>query len=190
MKKLISIFSAVVVALPVAAQEKAQGKPAHPAQAERQRISYRALAGNTKYTQQHLIEVGDAPGHQVRVFEINRTFPSGTGDAPSFNGIRVTEQWVRSLSDYVEANGRVFGYFVYDMENGDKVFGRYDGITQTAAPGKTTTPTIITLTGGTGKFKDLRGLLRSTNVSNFVNGRAVSNETQYEGEYWLERSGK
>jgi len=190
MKRLISILSAVAAALPVAAQEQAQGKPAQTAQPERQRVSYKVLAGNTKYTQQHLIEVGDVPGHQVRVFEINRTFPPGTGDAPSFNGVRVTEQWARSLSDYVDANGRVFGYFVYSMENGDKVFGRYEGITQTAAAGKSTTPTIVTLTGGTGKFKDLRGLLRSTNVASFVNGRAVSNETQYEGEYWLERGSK
>ena len=41
--------------------------------------------------------------------------------------------------------------------------------------------------GGTGKFKDLRGVMRATNVATFADGKATSNETQYEGEYWLER---
>jgi hypothetical protein len=42
---------------------------------EKQRISYKVSAANTKYTQQLFIDVGDAPGHQVRVFELHRTYP-------------------------------------------------------------------------------------------------------------------
>ena len=47
-----------------------------------QRVSYKSPADNAKYTQQHVIDVGDVPGHQVRVYEIHRTFPN----APAFNG--------------------------------------------------------------------------------------------------------
>src|SRR5262249_60547098 len=41
-----------------------------------QRVSYKSPVENAKYTQQHVIDVGDAPGHQVRVYEIHRTFPN------------------------------------------------------------------------------------------------------------------
>jgi hypothetical protein len=50
---------------------------------ERQRASFKTSAQNTKYTQQHLIDVGDVPGHQVRIYEIHRTFPA---DPPVING--------------------------------------------------------------------------------------------------------
>jgi len=99
----------------------------------------------------------------------------------------MTESWTRALSDYTDVNGRVFGYAIYQMENGEKIFGHYEGVTQTPQGGKTSTPVVITLTGGTGKFKDLRGMLRGINVGTFSGGRAVSNEIQYEGEYWFER---
>ena len=38
---------------------------------------------NARYTQQHTIDVGDVPGHQVRVFEVRRTYPS---NPPVING--------------------------------------------------------------------------------------------------------
>ena len=41
-----------------------------------ERLIFDVSAENTKYTQQHIIDVGDVPGHQVRVFEIHRTYPS------------------------------------------------------------------------------------------------------------------
>ena len=36
---------------------------------EKQRVSMKTPAENTKYTQQVFIDVGDAPGHQVRAYE-------------------------------------------------------------------------------------------------------------------------
>jgi hypothetical protein len=53
--------------------------------------------------QQHAIDVGDVPGHQVRVYEVHSTYPS---DAPVYNGVKVKESWNRSLSDYTDGSGR------------------------------------------------------------------------------------
>jgi hypothetical protein len=61
-----------------------------------QRVSFKTPAANTKYTQQHFVDVGDVPGHQVRVFEIHRTFPN---DPPVINGVKLKEQWTRGTSD-------------------------------------------------------------------------------------------
>ena len=52
---------------------------------QKQKISYKIGAENAKYTQQHAIDVGDGIGHEVRVYEIHRTFPS---NAPAINGVK------------------------------------------------------------------------------------------------------
>jgi hypothetical protein len=57
---------------------------------------------NSKYTQQHAIDVGDAPGHQVRIYELHRTFP---GNAPVVNGLKLTKSWRRAVTDYIDGNG-------------------------------------------------------------------------------------
>jgi hypothetical protein len=179
------------------AAQTAQEKQPAP---EKQKISFRVPAGLTKYTQQHVLDVGDLPGHQIRIFELHRTFagaPDEKGQtakaapnaptAPVFNGVRATEQWVQGVSDYVNANGHVFGYGTYAMENGDKVFVRYEGINQATGTGNTNGTFINTILGGTGRFKELRGIIRSNNVSTFADGKATGNDTQYEGEYWTEK---
>jgi hypothetical protein len=198
MKSLASIIAAVLLALPTAAQQQTPASTP-TATPQRQKISFRSPATNTQYTQQHVLDVGDEPGHQVRIFEIHRTYPAtlvasanqgspqaGAG-GPVFNGVRATEQWVQGVSDYVNTNGRVHGYATYIMENGDKVFSHYEGINQATGTGKANGSFVHTITGGTGKFKDLRGVLRANNVATFAAGRATTNETQYDGEYWTER---
>src|SRR6185295_16497303 len=70
---------------------------------EKQRVSFKISAENTKYTQQHSIEVGDVPGHHVRVYEIQRTFPN---NPPMINGVAMKEQWTRAISDYTDNMAR------------------------------------------------------------------------------------
>src|SRR5262249_40545238 len=41
---------------------------------ERCAMSWETPASNTTYTQQQVIDVGDVPGHQIRIFELKRTF--------------------------------------------------------------------------------------------------------------------
>ena len=58
-----------------------------PALAEqKQQLVFKVDAANTKYTQQYTIDVDDVPGHQVRLFEIRRTYPS---NAPAINGMKI-----------------------------------------------------------------------------------------------------
>lgn len=151
---------------------------------EKKTIVYRSEAAHSKFVQQHTVDVGDVPGHQIRIYEHHRTFPS---NPPMFSGVRVLEVWNRAFSDYTALNGHAWGYSQYLLEGGDKIFARYDGTTQTTigADGsrKTTFAGIISLTGGTGKFRGIRGMIRTTSV---FDPKANVSETQDEGEYWIE----
>src|SRR5215831_15048361 len=69
---------------------------------EMQRVSYKTPAANSKYTVQHVLDVSDVPGHQVRLFELRRSFPS---NAPTINGVKMKESISRGLSDYIDTNG-------------------------------------------------------------------------------------
>ena len=96
-----------------------------------QNVSYKVGAENSKYTQQQFLDVGDVAGHQVRSFEIYRSFPT---NAPVINGMKMKEQWTRGVSDYVDNNGTATTYNVYVLDNGDKFFTR--GTVLRAAPGR------------------------------------------------------
>jgi len=158
----------------------AVGLPAADAVAQqKQRISYKVSAENSKYTQQHVIDVGDVPGHQVRVYEIYRSFPS---DAPVINGQKVKETWTRATSDYTDGNGTSTTYGVMTMETGDKIFTRGAVIAQSAGGGKLTATGVATITGGTGKLAGIQGTTRSVTQADT---KAGFNETQSEIEYWI-----
>ena len=94
--------------------------PANQALAQ-QRLVFKVAAENTQYTRQHTIDVGDVAGHQVRLFEIHRTYPS---NAPMIDGMRIVKSWTRGVSDYTNNNGEATSYGVYVLENGDKFFTR------------------------------------------------------------------
>lgn len=152
---------------------------------QKQKISFKNLGENTKYTQQHTIDVGNVPGHQVRIYEIHYTYPK---DPPVFEGVRVVASWNRGFSDYVDVNGRHWGYAVYMLENGDKIFAQNDGSSQTLVnpdgAKKSTATGVTTLTGGTGKFRGIQGTLRYTVI---FDPKAGLNEGQNEGTYWVEK---
>jgi hypothetical protein len=146
---------------------------------EKQRAAFKTSAENTKYTQQHLIDVGDVPGHQVRVYEIHRTFPA---NPPVINGVALKEQWTRALSDYTDGNGPGTTYGVYVFENGDKFFTRSALIAQSTGSGKLTANTVGHITGGTGKFSGIQGLVRTVNTAD---PKAGVNEGQTDIEYTI-----
>jgi hypothetical protein len=152
---------------------------------EKHKISYRSPAELSKYTQQHAIDVGDVPGHQVRINEIHRTYPK---DLLTFEGVSVVEEWNRGYSDYIDINGHAWGYGIYILENGDKIFTRLDGTSQTSlnpdGSKKSTYTGTWVLTGGTGNFRGIRGTLRATARFDPKTG---FNEGQVEGEYWIEK---
>jgi hypothetical protein len=146
---------------------------------EKQKISYKVTAENSKYTQRNTIDVGDESGHQLLMFEIHRTFPS---NAPVINGVKLKETWTRGYADYVNSNGVSTNYAVYVLENGDKFYTHSSTMGQADAGGKRTTVSVGQILGGTGKFASMKGLVRSTGASD---GKAGLNETQTEIEYWI-----
>jgi hypothetical protein len=144
----------------------------------------RNLAENSTYTQQLMIDVGDVPGHQVRVLEVHRTYPNAE---PNCEGLKRVESWDRGTSDYINTNGPASGYTVTVLENGDKTFQRWSGTAQAVDnPDGSRT---ITFTGtyhyvgGTGKYRGLRGMGRT---SCRFDPLANYNECTSDGEYWLE----
>ena len=157
----------------------AVGLPTNNALAQ-QRLAFKVSAENTKYTQQHTIDVGDVSGHQVRLFEIHRTYPS---NAPLINGMKIVESWTRGISDYTSNNGEGTTYGVYMLENGDKFFTRGSLVAvQSAGARNLTATTVGPITGGTGKLGRINGMART---STLANPKAGTNETTVDIEYWL-----
>src|SRR3954452_12028984 len=135
--------------------------PATEAAAQQmQRVSYKTPAANSKYTAQHVLDVGDIPGHQVRLFELRRTFPT---DAPTINGVKMKETISRGLSDYIDTNGSNTNYVEYVMENGDKFFARQTTVSQSPAGPDGNLNDVATgsgvITGDTGKFVTTKRLV-------------------------------
>jgi hypothetical protein len=148
---------------------------------QKQQVSFKTPAANTKYTQQTTIDVGDLPGHQVRVFEIHRTYP---GDAPVFSGLKLAEMWTRGVTDFTDGTGSSVNYSVYIMENGDKLFTRTALVAQGLGSGKFTTTSAGTITGGTGKLAGVQGIIRTTGTAQPTAG---VNENQTDIEYWFNK---
>src|SRR5262245_27397621 len=103
---------------------------------QKQKVSFKTLPENTKYTQQHIIDAGDVPGHQVRVYEIHRTLGA---NAPMINGVKLKETWNRGLSDYTDNSGANTNYTVYVLEDGDKFFARSTTLAHSQGGGKIST---------------------------------------------------
>ena len=152
---------------------------------EKFKYSYTQPPGITKYTQQHVIDVGDVPGHQIRVAALQTKY---TSDAPEYDGVKVVELLGSLQSDYINGSGRFTQYNVSHMANGDKVFSRVDALSQTSSgadgSGQTSYGTVTTITGGTGKFASIRGLIRGGGVTDFKTG---PNNRPAEGEYWFQK---
>ena len=145
---------------------------------EKQRVSYKVSAENSKYTQQLNIAAEDLPNHIVRVYEVRRTFPN---DAPIINGLKLVEEWNRGTADLADGNGTGTLVSVYVMENGDKFFDRRAVVAQNPSGGFTSTH-VGHITGGTGKFAGMQGIVRAS--VNFDIKTSVT-ETQTDIEYWI-----
>ena len=144
---------------------------------QKQHVSYKVTAENSKYTQQQFLDVGDGAGHQVRSFEIYRTFPT---NAPVIDGMKFKEQWTRGISDYIDNNGTATTYGVYVLDSGDKFFTRSTVLAHSAGSGKLTNVTVGYITGGTGKLAGIQGIVRT---SGSANPKAGMNDTQTDIEY-------
>ncbi len=144
-------------------------------------------AAEATYPQQFAIDVGDVAEHKVRIYEIRR----GEAANPTrFRGVKVVESWARGVSDYIDYSGPTFGYIVWRLENGDRIFGRYSGTVHSVAGADGTREYqyqgLTVITGCTGEFRNIRGTIRDTTRGASKAGKALSNAERGEGEYWFE----
>lgn len=149
---------------------------------QKQQLVFKVGAENTKYTQQHAINVGDISGHQVRLFEIRRTYPD---NAPVINGMKILKSWSRGITDYTSNNGSAITYGVYVLENGDQFFTR-GSLVAVQSPGANylTATTVGVITSGTGKLAGIQGIIRTVSVAD---PNAGVNETEVEIEYLMSK---
>jgi hypothetical protein len=132
------------------------------------------------YVQEHTIEVGDIPGHQVRVYQLKYQYPKKD---LVFLGIPVKESTTAGMSDYTNLSGSFVTYSVYLLEDGNKIFARGSGSTQTASDGARRFSFVDNFVGGTGQFKGIRGQYRGAGER--AAGAKTLTESQ-SGEYWIE----
>jgi hypothetical protein len=150
------------------------------------RLSWEVPAVDTNYTQQLALDVGDMPGHQIRVYELHRVYPN---DKPNCEGLKRVESWSYGYSDYVNRNGPYRGYMVTTLENGDKIFSEFSGTSQTvvAEDGSKKSNTeegTETWTGGTGRYKGVHGFQWNHGIFDLDKGL---NQRRSEAEYWFEK---
>jgi hypothetical protein len=159
-----------VIALGAASQAWAQQKYTIP----------RTPEGPNKYLNEYTIDVGDEPGHQVRIYQIRMEYPERDF---AFAGVTVKERVMTDMTDFVNQSGLFVGYSVYTLEDGNKVFSRFTGTTQTDNAVGRKFVFVENFVGGTGKFKGMRGQLRGSG-ERAPGAKSLTAETS--GEYWIE----
>jgi hypothetical protein len=141
-------------------------------------ISGTIKCGGAKGDVEHMIDVGDHPGHLLVIGKGTCTWTAPIVIA----GVKATTQTGASTT---EVNGATFqdrGSAFITMENGDKIYVRNQHTGNSTDGGKTSTyEGTWSFTGGTGKFKGLKGK-GSYKGSQTPDGMATS---QVEGEYTL-----
>jgi hypothetical protein len=150
-------------------------------------ISTNTDGQTSKYIQQYKIDVGDVPGHQIRIQETQRIHNEKS--TLVFSSVRAKEGWVRGYSDYTNGKGKAWGYGHWILEDGGKIYYEYVG-TSHAEPTSTgslkgTYHGTTHIRGGTGKYKGIRGT--TTDSVNFDNDPKTGyNQNESKGEYWFE----
>lgn len=148
---------------------------------ERHLAAFDAPASGNKYTQQYILDVGDVPEHKLRLFELVRSY--GKKDQ-TLEGIVLKEAVIRATSDLTDLNGLGRSYVEYRMENGDRIFARGYFLTHKLPDSdRLKNLTELDITGGTGKFRGIRGVVRAETISD---GKAF-NQNRTEFEYWFEK---
>ena len=123
----------------------------------------------------------------MRILELHYIYNDQSEFAVS--GVKVKEGWSRGYTDYTNGKGRSWGYGQWLLADGSKVFLESSGTTlaEPTATGsiRGSYHGVSRLTGGTGKFGRIRGLIAEAN--DFVNDpKSGYNRSESKGEYWFE----
>jgi hypothetical protein len=110
---------------------------------------------------------------------------AGKCAAAAVNGLKLAEIFARGTADLTGGYGNTAGYFVFEVENGDKFFAHYTSVLQSAS-GKITVTTVGHITGGTGRLAEIQGAVRQvTNIGPRRGG--VPGDAEYEIEYSIDK---
>ena len=123
-----------------------------------------------KYTEQKSIIVDDIKDHVIRIFKTETIHKNARKNC---EGLKVVKTDFYGISDYILKSGKVKGYSIATYEDGSKIFSNLDGIAQTPKDQSKNGLVFlsITITGGTGIYKGVKG---------FGNGKTEFNpETGY-----------
>ena len=155
---------------------------------QKQPINISGEGVKSRWVQQHIIDVDDVPGHQIRNYEIQRTYPAES--QPVVDGEHVVEVWTRGFSNYTNGIGPAWSYTTWTTEKGNKIFIESIGTSETRATEtgskRGTYQGTSRLISGTGRFAKLRGLL--VDMAKFdTDPKGGYNVLESHGEYWFEQ---
>jgi hypothetical protein len=145
---------------------------------QKQQVSFKVPAENNKYIVAQNVELGDAPNHIVRLFEVQSRLPNNT---PAINGLKPVELRYGGSGDLTEGNGNGISYSTILMENGDKFFTRNAMIVQNVS-GKITATHVGRITGGTGRLAGIGGNVRQVIIVDPRPGGTLG-DAEYDIEY-------
>lgn len=128
---------------------------------QKQQVSFKVPGGNSKYIVSQNVDVGDAPNHMLRLFDVHHAVPNNTA---SINGLKLVEVIARGVGDLTDGHGdgntenasASSNYLVFVADNGDKLFSRNITGTQRVS-GKLTATWGGYITGGTGRLANIQG---------------------------------
>ena len=109
-----------------------------------------------KYVEQKTITVDDVDGHIIRIFKTETNHKNPKANCENLKVVRTD---FYGISDYVFKNGTVTGYSVATYSDGSKIFSNLYGIAHTPKDQKKNgiVSLTITITGGTGSYKGVKG---------------------------------
>ncbi len=140
----------------------------------------------SRYVQQHVIDVGDLPGHQARILEVHRVHSM---KQIVLDGVKVVEEWDRGFSDYTNGVGPARGYGIWVLEDGNKVFLEWNGTAHSEATvtgsKRGTFNGATKIVGGTGKFTKMRGMMTDA-VEFDTDPEKGYSRALNKGEYWFQ----
>ena len=154
---------------------------------QRYQYSHSTAPTSSQYVQRHSVDVGDLPGHEIVIVEIQRIYAS---DPPMVMGVKVVESWSYGLTDQVNGVGPSQGYTTWKLEDGSKIFSEYHGSvhSELSSTGsrKGTYHGAARFIGGTGRFAAMRGTL-TDDVEYDTDPQSGYNRPVSRGEYWFVR---
>jgi hypothetical protein len=146
---------------------------------QKQTVTYKVSAADTRIVERHRFDVGDAPGHSLVQYKLHRVFGE---DAPRVKGKRVEDIWTWGQGDFLDNYGTSQNYSLFMLENGDTFFVKSTAVGKPDATGRLATSSVGQVTGGTGKLAGMQGVFRSQGITERKTGY---NETSAELIYWF-----